>query len=113
LNNEIDFNLETLYDYVSAAKVKVYEGWIRRYISEILLNMAEERILEAEKWINKAITADNENGTQFELGRDYSVYSAILVRKGEEFQAQENLQRAMEIFRQCGADGWVKKYEEE
>ena len=111
MNNEKGFNLETLYGYVSAAKVKLYEGWIRRNISEILLNMDEERISEAEKWINEAITADSENGTLFELGRDYSVYYTILIRKGEESQAQESLHRAMDIFKNCGADGWVKKYE--
>ncbi|MBN2219116.1 MAG: hypothetical protein JW697_02440, partial [Kosmotogaceae bacterium] len=113
LNNEKDFNIETLYGYVSGAKAKVYEGWIRRYMGEILLNMDEDRISEAEEWINEAITADNENGTLFELGRDYLVYSTILRRKGEESRAQESLHRAMEIFKECGTDGWVKKYEEE
>ena len=65
------------------------------------------------KSIREAITADNENGMLFEMGRDYSVYFAILRRKGKESQAQESLHRAMEIFRECGADEWVKKYEEE
>jgi tetratricopeptide (TPR) repeat protein len=113
LNNEKGFNLETLYSYISALKAKVYEGWIRRYISEILLNIDEERIPEAEEWINKAIAADSENGTLFELGRDYSVCSSILRRKGEESQAQESLHRATEIFKKCGADGWVEKTEKE
>ena len=75
--------------------------------------MKSEYWKQAEEWINEAIAADSENGTLFELGRDYSVYSAILIRKGEESQAQESLHRAMEIFKKCGADGWVKKYEEE
>jgi len=113
LNSEKVFNLETLYGYVSAAKVKLYEGWIRRYMGEILLNMDDEHISEAEKWISEAITADSENGTLFELGRDYSVYFAILRQKGEESQAQECLHRTIEIFKKCGADGWVKKYKEE
>ena len=113
LNNEKDFNPETLYGYVSAAKAKVYEGWIRRYMGEILLNMDEDRISEAEEWINRAITADSENGMLFELGRDYLVYSAILRRKGEESQAQESLHRATEVFKKCGADGWVEKTEKE
>ena len=113
LNNEKDFNIETLYHFVSAARAKLYEGWIRRYMGEILLNMDEERISEAEEWINEAITADYENGTLFELGRDYLVYSAILRRKGEESQARESLHRAMEIFKGCGADGWEEKAEKE
>lgn len=113
MNNEQDFNLENLYGYISAVKAKVHEGWIRRYMGEILLNIDEERISEAEKWINEAITADNENGMLFELGRDYLVYSAILRRKGEESKAQESLHRATEVFKKCGADGWVEKNEKE
>ena len=54
-----------------------------------------------------------ENRTLFEFGRDYLVYSTILRRKEEESQDQESLHRAIEIFKDCGADGWVKKYEEE
>jgi len=113
LNNEKDFNLETLYGYVSAVKAKVYEGWIRRYMGEILLNMDDQHLSEAEDWINEAITADNENGTLFELGRDYSVYSAILSRKGEKSQAQKSLNKARDICKECGADGWVEKSEKE
>jgi len=56
---------------------------------------------------------DSGNRTLFDLGRDYSVYSTILRRKEEESQDQESLHRAIEIFKDCGADGWVKKYEEE
>jgi hypothetical protein len=82
-------------------------------MGEILLNVDEERIPEAEKWINEAISEDNENGMLFELGRDYSVYSAILRRKGEESQAEDSLHRATEVLKECGADGWVKKAEEE
>jgi hypothetical protein len=47
------------------------------------------------------------------LGKDYAVYSEILKRKGERAGAHENLVRATEILKECGADEWVKKYEEE
>jgi tetratricopeptide (TPR) repeat protein len=113
LNKEKDFNLETLYGHISSAKAKVYKGWIRRYMGEILLNMDEDRISEAEEWNNRAINAHNENGMLFELGRDYLVYSSILRRKGEVSKAQESLHRATEVFKECGADGWVEKNEKE
>ncbi|UCE53567.1 MAG: AAA family ATPase [Desulfobacterales bacterium] len=112
-NDEEEVNLDNLYGYVSLPKAKLVEGWIRRYISEILLIIDKRRIPEAEKWIKEAITADGRNGTLFELARDYLVYWEVLKRKGNETQALESLQKAMEIFRKCGADGWVEKYEKE
>jgi predicted ATPase len=111
LNDEEDVDLEALFRLVSMAKAKLYEGWIRRYISEIYTNMNEEQISEAEKWVKEAINADERNDVLFELGRDYSSYFEILKRKGEELLALENLNKALVIFRKCGAEGWVEKYE--
>jgi hypothetical protein len=34
-------------------------------------------------------------------------------RKGDQSQAAENMGKAIEILSECGADGWVKKYEKE
>ncbi|MGD8228864.1 MAG: hypothetical protein PVH82_13640 [Desulfobacteraceae bacterium] len=47
------------------------------------------------------------------LGRDYAVYAELFERKENQSKAKENLSKAIEIFKDCGADGWVKKYEEE
>lgn len=113
VSGEKDFNVETLHGYISDVKAKVYEGLIRRYMAEILLNMNEDRISEAEKWTKKAITADKENGTLFELARDYLLYSTILRQKGEKSKARENLNKAIGIFNKCGADGWVEKAKKE
>jgi len=112
MNNEEDLNLEALYSYVSKNKARLYEGWIRRYVAEVL-NMNEDITSEAEDWIRAAIAADEKNRVLFELGRDYSVYAAILKRKGEESLSLENLSRAIEIFKKCGAYGWIEKAEEE
>jgi hypothetical protein len=59
-------------------------------MGDILLKMDEERISEAEKWINEVITTDRKNGMLFELGRDYTVCFEILRQKGEKAQAQES-----------------------
>ena len=45
------------------------------------------------------------------LARDYALYSDLFKRKGDVSQANEKLSKAIEIFKKCGADGWVKKYE--
>jgi hypothetical protein len=37
----------------------------------------------------------------------------VLKRKGDQSKAKENLNQAIEIFKECGTDGWVDKYEKE
>ena len=49
----------------------------------------------------------------FNLGKDYALYAELFKRKGDRLKAQENLGKAIEIFKECGADGWVEKYEKE
>jgi hypothetical protein len=47
------------------------------------------------------------------LTRDYALYAELLKRKGEQSKVKENLAKAIEIFKECGADGWVEKYKKE
>ena len=49
----------------------------------------------------------------FDLGTDYAIYAKLFQRKGDRLKAQENLGKAIEILKECGADGWVEKYEKE
>jgi tetratricopeptide (TPR) repeat protein len=93
--------------------MKSNEGWIQRYIGEILLNIDDQHTSEAEHWIQKAIEADQRNRVMFQLGKNYALYADLFKRKGDRLKAQENLGKAIEILKECGADGWVKKYEKE
>jgi len=113
MNREKDVDIESLYAYSRNNKVKVAEGWIQRYIGDILLNIDDQHISEAEHWIQKAIESDQRNQTMFHLGQDYALYADLFKRKGDRLKAQENLGKAIEIFKECGADGWVEKYEKE
>jgi len=92
-------------------KVKAIEGWIQRYIGEILLNIDDQHISEAEHWIQKAIEADQRNRMMFQLGKDHALYAELFKRKGDRLKARENLGKAIEILKECGADGWAEKYE--
>ncbi len=47
------------------------------------------------------------------LARDYALYADLFKRKGDLPKAKENLSKAIEIFKDCGADGWVERYEKE
>jgi len=86
---------------------------MQRYIVEILLNIDDHHMNETENWIKKAIESDEKNGTRFNLGRDYALYAELFKRKGNQSKAKENLNKAIEIMKECGADGWVEKYEKE
>jgi len=47
------------------------------------------------------------------LAQDYALYAEFYKRKNDPSKAGEKLNKAIEIFKECGADGWVEKYEKE
>jgi tetratricopeptide (TPR) repeat protein len=113
LDTERDVNLESIRVMASENRIKIIDGWIRRYVGEILLNIDEKHTSEAETWIREAIEVDKRNDTMLNLGFDYALHAEIFKRKREITKAKNRLSKTMEVFQECGADGWVKKYEEE
>jgi tetratricopeptide (TPR) repeat protein len=113
MDRQKDVDLDSLYTCSRNNKANVYEGWIQRYIGEILLNINDHHISEAENWIQNAIKSDQRNRMMFHLGKDYALYAELFKRKGDRSKAQENLSKAIDLFKECGADGWVEKYEKE
>jgi tetratricopeptide (TPR) repeat protein len=113
MNNDKNIDLESLYAYVAENRLKVFDGRMRRYIGETLLNIDDQHMPRAEDWIKKAIEADNRNGMMLQLGRDYALYAELFKRKSDQSKAKENLTKAIEIYKDCGADGWLKKLEKE
>jgi class 3 adenylate cyclase len=108
-----DVNSERLYNYANENRIRCYDGRIARYVSEILLNIDEQDISQAEEWIKKAIEADEMNGIKWHLAQDYALYAELFKRKDDLPKAMENLNKAIEILKECGAVGWVEKYEKE
>ena len=113
MNNEKDIDLKALYSYAYQNKKRFITGAIKRYVGDILLNIDEKHIEEAEKWIIEAMEADKRHGMMFELGMDNALYSELFKRKRDQSKTRELLGNAIEIFKECGADGWVEKYEKE
>jgi tetratricopeptide (TPR) repeat protein len=105
--------LKSIYDLDNEIKIPIYESEAQRHIVEMLLILDDSFLSEAEEWIKKAIEFDKRNGMMFYLARDYALYSELFKRKGDLPKAQQNLSKAIEIFSECGADGWVEKYEKE
>ena len=113
-NKNYEINLTELPSkYLTKNKVKIIEGSIARHIGEIFLNIDDQYLAEAEEWIKKAIEADERNCTFWYLGADHAVYSEVFKRKGDIPEAKEQLAKAIAIFKECGADGWVSKYGKE
>jgi len=113
LNNDKDIKLSEVFEYYENINVKAVKGWAARYIGEILFNIDDQHISEAEDWVKKAMELDKRNNTMWSLGNDYALYAELFRRKGDLPKAKENLNKAIEIFKECGADGWVKKCKEE
>ena len=63
--------------------------------------------------VRKAIAADAKNGISFQLGLDHTLYGEFFKRQGDRAKAKEELVKAAEVMRECGADGWAEKYEKE
>ena len=112
-SKEEHIDMESLYTYPSENKFKILGGWGKRYIAEILLHCNREHLSEAEQWIKQSIEMDKKRGMMFHLGQDYATYAEILKRQSQKTRAKENLTKAVQIFKKCGADGWTEKYEKE
>ena len=113
MNNEKGIDLNSLYSYVSQNKIKLFEGLCKRCLSEILLNIDDDHLPQAEDWIKKALESDRRNGMNWNLAMGYRTYAEIYQRKGDTAKAREKLSKAIEIFKECGADGWVERFEKE
>jgi tetratricopeptide (TPR) repeat protein len=113
MDNEKDINLETLFTYSTKNRMVAYEGFNKKWISDLLNQMDGQYLPAAECWINQAIEADRRNGTNLNLARNYLSYADLLTRKGDRQKAVENLGKAIETFKECGADGWVEKAEKD
>jgi tetratricopeptide (TPR) repeat protein len=108
-----DINLESVYGYHEKNKIRIFYSWGARNIAKILLNIDDQHVSKAEDWIKKAIEADRRDKIRWHLGIDYALYAELLKRKGDRPKARENLAKAIEILKACGAGGWVEKYEKE
>lgn len=47
------------------------------------------------------------------MAGNFALYAELLKRKGDKLKGKEKLTKAIGILKECGADGWVEKYEKE
>ena len=113
MNNDKEIHLNEIFKYYDANKTKWCEGLMRNCIGSILLNIGDQHISEAEDWIRKSIEANQKYSMMWDLAQDYALYAELFKRKDDFTKAKKNLSKAIEMFKECGADGWVEKYEKE
>ena len=111
--NEAGVHLESLFVYERESKTRVFESWNAIFIAKILLSMTDLNFPETEGWIKEAIKAAERDGMVWNVARGYALYAELFERKRNRPRAKEILTRALEVFKKCGADGWVTKTEKD
>ena len=112
-NKEENVVVKSLYRLVENNKLKAQESSMLRYLGDILLNIDDHQLSEAENCIKKALETDKRNGTILYLANDYELYAEFFKRKGDPLKAKEYANKAIEIYKKCGADGWLNKIEKQ
>jgi len=116
LNHEPDIDFHDLNNLIASHeknRLAMCESFGTRCIAEIYLNIDDQHMDEAEAWIKRAIDFNTKHDTKWELARDHALYADWFAKKGDISSAREQLTTAIGLFKECGADGWVEKYEKE
>jgi hypothetical protein len=113
MNNEKDINLNEIIKWHEDIKVKWVKGLTQNHIGKMLLNIEGQHLSKAEDWIKSAIESNKKYGMMWNLAQGYSLYAELFKRKGDVSHAKDELNTAIGIFKEFGADGWVEKYEKE
>ncbi|OPY07730.1 MAG: hypothetical protein A4E68_01635 [Syntrophaceae bacterium PtaB.Bin095] len=75
------------------------------------MNKSGRYVHEAEAILQSAIEEDTKNRTMWDLGKNHALYGEWFRQQGDIPKAREQLTKAIDIFRECEADGWVTKTE--
>ena len=113
LRHDQNIEINELFILYQANKLLWNKGWMARNIGDILLNIDGNHLADAKVWFQKAIKEDAKNGYRWQLAMDHACYADWFKKKGDIQGAKEQLTKSIDLFRECGADGWVEKYEKE
>jgi len=107
----MDFEyLQTLYQEI---RLPLHKGIGARIISEIYRDDNDPDWAEAERWLEKAMGHDTRFGNRFYFMLDLISYSRLFEKQNNLTQARKQMNKAIDIMKECGADGWVERYEKE
>jgi tetratricopeptide (TPR) repeat protein len=96
----------------SAERLPLWEGQAARLAAEVTMLMEEETLGQAEVWLHQAIAADESCGLSWQVARDHAAMAELHRHRGDRAAMGESLDRARELFAECGAGGWARMMEE-
>jgi tetratricopeptide (TPR) repeat protein len=114
LNGEPDIDirkLDVLIKDHEKNRLAMGKSFGSRCIGEIFLHIDNQHMSEAETWIRRSIDFDLTHAIPWNLGKDHALYADWFKKKGDIQGAKEQLTKAIDLFRECGADGWVTRME--
>jgi len=114
LNCEPNIDIHKLGELIKAHeknRLAMSKSFESRCIGEIFLNIDNQHMSEAETWIRRSIDFDVMHAVPWNLGKDYALYAEWFKKKGDIQGAKAQLTNAIDLFRECGADGWVTRTE--
>jgi class 3 adenylate cyclase/tetratricopeptide (TPR) repeat protein len=113
MNKVKEINLNEVFRWYEDIQNRWAKGLALNCVGKILLNIDDQHLSEAEDWINSAIETNKKYGMRWNLAQDHALYAELYKRKTDLSKAKEKLYTAIEIFKECGSDGWVERYEKE
>jgi len=114
LNGEPDINIHKLDELIKAHeknKLAMSKSFGSRCIGEIFLRIDDRHMPEAETWIKRSIDFDTKHEVPWNLAKDRALYADWFKKKGDIQGAKGQLTKAIDLFRECGADGWLTRTE--
>ncbi len=84
-----DINFAELFEHYKNNKMTVYEGFMARTIGDIMLNIDDNHLSDAEDWIKKAIDADTKKRHwPGSWQMTYALYADLFKKKGDVIQGK-------------------------
>ncbi|TRZ75033.1 MAG: hypothetical protein D4R93_05560, partial [Deltaproteobacteria bacterium] len=114
LNGEPDIDFHKFDELIKAhekSRLAMSQSFGSRCIGEIFLHIDDHHMPEAETWIRRSIDFDVKHDVPWNVGKDHALYADWFKKKGDVHGAKEQLNKAIDLFRECGADGWVTRTE--
>jgi class 3 adenylate cyclase/tetratricopeptide (TPR) repeat protein len=100
-------------DLCRIIKARGCEAWGLKIFADIECNIGERSFDEVESRYTQAITLADELGMRPLIAHCHRGLGVLYQRDEKRDRVQKQFSKAIDILRQCGADGWAEKYEKE
>ncbi len=103
-------SLNTIYEGI---KKSLLEVPVPSFFAEVLIKADQPQYVEAEKWIEKSVVTYEKYSLKGWSWKPYVLYFEFYKHQNDLPKAREQMNKAISIMKECGADGWVERYEKE